>query len=497
MSRLARSAGAVLSVTALCLAASAGPAFGESSRTPGPVAAESAENTTSGTPATQASPTTTSTPVRSRPEPAATSRPSRTEPATTEPSASTPKPSTPASAAPAPVTAASAMADLRLSVWFDKTGYVAHEQITAHARITNAGTAPAAEARVNSTGNLSNAYWTPLPPIEPGQTVESSLTGLVTTESGPLVLTVTVTLLGGAQDANPADNTSTASVPITYVRGSYQGTVYGDRNGNHTMDPGEALPGVRVDISGGHSEVSRTTVTDTAGRFAFPDVPDGRYSTWFTSADWYLTAPIVQVTGVNDPEVLIRGVPVITSALSASAAFTRRAYRVNDVAHLTMTLTNTGPALVTDLAADCWAYPAGQVNAGSLAEGGPGVAVPAGARVAVDLTVRITKEAAAEGSLRVWCSVGAPPRLNGMADAVRATARIPGGLAPKVVGYLGLFRYKPVLGSPASDPLPGVKVYLRDQVTGRVVTRAVTDAEGNFAFYRVPANTYDVGVVGP
>jgi hypothetical protein len=389
------------------------------------------------------------------------------------------------------------MADLRLSVWFDKTAYVAHEQITAHARITNVGTAPAAEARVDSTGNLSNAYWTPLPPIEPGQAVESSVTGLVTTESGPLVLTITVQLLGDAQDANPADNTVTASVPITYVRGSYRGTVYGDRNGNRVMDPGEALPGILVAISGGNPIVQRSAVTDAGGHFAFTDLPAGAYSPWVSSTEWYLPTTGFEVTGSADPDVLIRGTPMVSLWLSASAAFTRGSYRVNDLAHLSMTLTNRGTALVAGVTADCRAYPTGQVNAGELTEGGPGVAVPAGATRRVELTVRITTEAAAEGSLRVWCSVGAPPHLNGTANAVRATARIPGGLAPKVVGYLGLFRYKPQLGSPVSTPLPGVKVYLRDQVTGRVVTRAVTDAEGNFAFYRVPADIYDVGVVGP
>ncbi|WP_206797052.1 CARDB domain-containing protein [Amycolatopsis sp. MtRt-6] len=392
------------------------------------------------------------------------------------------------------------MADLRLSVWFDKDAYLAQEPITAHATVTNVGTAAAGEARVNSTGNLSSESWATLSPsgapIEPGQTVESRTTGYVTTDSGPLTITVTVRLLGDQADANPTDNAVTASVPVTHVRGSYRGTVYGDRNGNRTMDPGEALSGIRVGTSGGNPNVVRTAVTDAEGHFVFLDLPAGGYWTWFDSTDWHLTAPSVEVTGMNDPDVLIRGVPSAATWLSASAEFTRGSYRVNDVAHLTMTLTNKGTALMTNLTADCWATAAGQVDTGKLAASGPGVAVPSGATRTVDMTVRITEEAATEGNLRVWCSVGAPPHLNGP-SAVRATARVPGGMAPKVVGYLGLFRYKPILGFPSSDPLPGVKVYLRNQVTGAVVARAVSGTGGDFTFYEVPAGIYEFGIVGP
>lgn len=392
------------------------------------------------------------------------------------------------------------MADLRLSVWFDKDAYLAQEPITAHATVTNVSTAAAGEARVNSTGNLSSESWAALSPsgapIEPGQTVESHTTGYVTTDSGPLTITVTVRLLGDQQEANPADNTVTASVPVTHVRGSYRGTVYGDRNGNRTMDPGEALAGIRVGTSGGNPNVVRTAVTDAGGHFVFPDLPAGGYWAWFDSTDWYLTAPSVEVTGVNDPDVLIRGTPSAATWLSASAAFTRPSYRVNDVAHLTMTLTNKGNGAVDEpdrrLLGHCLG-PGGHRKAGRK-RAGSGRAP--GATRTVDLTVRITKEAATEGNLRVWCSVGAPPHVNGP-PAVRATARVPGGLAPKVVGYLGLFRYKPVLGFPSSDPLPGVKVYLRNQVTGAVVARAVSGTGGGFTFYDVPADIYDFGIVGP
>ncbi|MET8846838.1 hypothetical protein [Amycolatopsis sp. NPDC004625] len=434
MSRLPRSAAAVLSAITLCLAASAGPAFGDDA------------------------------PPSSAPTPTTTVR------------------------QPAP------SVDLRLSVWFDKTAYLAQEPITVHARVTNVGSAPA-QGRMTSTGDLTSTFWDPpLPPIEPGGTAESSVTGFATTESGPMTITATVLLTGDAQDANPADNTVTASVPVTHVRGSYRGTVYGDRNGNHAPDPGEALAGVRIGISGGRPETGRTTRTDAAGRFAFLDLPAGNYTTWVDTTEWYVPVSSAEVTGEHDPGVLIRGAPAAATRLSVSAAFTRSSYRVGDIAHLTLTLADKSAMVLADVTADCSASASGRVDAGDLT--GPGVSLPAGSRRTFDLTVRITPQAATEGNLRVRCSVGAPPRLNGP-DAVEATARVPGGIAPKVVGYVGRFLRKPQLGLPESTPLPGVKVYLRDQVTGRVVARAVTDGGGSFTFFRVPADIYDVGIVGP
>ncbi|MFD5247694.1 SdrD B-like domain-containing protein [Amycolatopsis sp. NPDC058340] len=393
-----------------------------------------------------------------------------------------------------------ALPDLRLTVWFDESSYLSTELITVHARVTNSGKASASRVIVSSTGNLSTTWWTPLSPpgvpIEPGQTVVGTADGYVTTTSGPVTLTVTATLLGDEEDADPADNTVTASVPVTHLSGSYRGTVYGDRDGNGTMDPGEALAGVKVYTSGGTPNVGRSTTTDTQGRFAFRDLPAGRYWTSLESAEWYLVGPNVEVDGVDDPDVVVRGTASAAKWLSVSMAFTRETYRKNDVAHLTVTLANKGPAVITNATAHCWTSGSAELATGELSPGGPGVTVPARAKRVHVMTVRITDEAAAVGHLRVTCAIGAPPFLNGP-PAVRATARIPGGMAPRVDGYLGRFLWKPQLGLPYSDPLPGVKVYLRNQATGAVVARAVTGSSGGFTFRNVPAGLYDFGIVGP
>ncbi|MEU5265525.1 SdrD B-like domain-containing protein [Amycolatopsis sp. NPDC021455] len=420
------------------------------------------------------------------------SRPPRTGPSSSGAS-------TPATAVPRP--AVPDLPDLRLSVWFDAPSYLSTQLITVHARVTNVGTATASHVVVSSTGNLSITWWTPLygagVPIEPGQSAVGNADGYVTTTSGPVTLTVTAALLGGEQDAHPADNVVTASVPVTHLSGSYRGTVYGDRNGNGAMDPGEALAGIGVYTSGGTPNVGRTTTTDSRGRFVFRDLPAGSYWTIFdNAADWYLAGPGVVIDGVNDPDVVVRGTPSATKWLSASMAFTRKSYRKNDIARLTVTLANHGAWVIKNVTANCWATGSGELNPGDLAAGGPGVTVPAGAERVHVMTIRITDEAAAVGYLRVTCAVGVPPHIDGP-PAVSATARIPGGMAPRVDGHLGRFVRKPQLGLPESTPLPGVKVYLRDQVSRAVVTRAVTDGNGDFTFRNVPAGLYDFGIVGP
>ncbi|MEU7526961.1 site-2 protease family protein [Saccharothrix sp. NPDC042600] len=383
--------------------------------------------------------------------------------------------------------------DLQLAVWFDKPSYLGHEFVTVHARVTNAGTA-AARAAVSSTGNLSSRMWDPQDTVvEPGHSAEFTNRGIVTTRED-LSITVTVAGRDGEPDANPADNTVTATVPVTFVRGTYRGTVHGDRDGDKTADPGEALAGLQVTATGGNPYTSYDAVTDTEGRFVFTDLPGGTYSTTLDTQEWYARPFNVEVDGTDDPDVAILAVPAIRpEVLTVTAAFTQPSYRVDDVARLDVTPANTGSTVLTDVAADCRASGSGEVDRGEL---GTGVTLAPGATGTYAMTVRITPEAATEGHLRLDCALGAPPGSNGHV-AFTAVARVPGGLAPRVVGYLGLFRSKPLLGPPNSEPLPGVKVYLRDQVTGTVVTRAVTEANGSFTFLDVPAGLYDFGVVGP
>lgn len=460
-------AGAVLLTTVLCVGMSAGPATAEN---------DTATTTSSAGPATAEDGTAATT-------------------SSAEPDVSPPVATTPPEPPPAP--AEVELPDLVLTAWFDKPAYLAHEQITARVRVTNVGSAAVNQAVVTSTGPFSNHRWEPFHPsgrsVEPGQSVDGSATGLLTSGDPELRLVITVAALGGEQDANPADNEVAISVPVTFVRGSLRGFVYGDDDGDRVADPGEELAGVVVRTSDNRGTASDVT-TGPDGRFVFPDLPGGSYWTTFTGPGWHFTSLNAVVDGTDGTDVVVRGVrQVVSEELTASLRFTRQEYRENDVAHLDLTLTNNSGNALTGLTAACNTTTATELGLGDL---GSGAILPAGASRTFPVTARITANARTLGHVEVRCTIGAPPSLNGYVTT-SALARVPGGVAPLVTGSVQVFRYKPLLGLPVGDPLPGVKVYLTDHFTGVVVARAVTDANGRYEFAQVPAGVYRFGIVGP
>lgn len=467
MARSLGAAAAGLLTVVLCLGTSTGPVL--------------AEPTPTGT-----TPTGTTPP---EPSPPSTSAPATT-PTTAEPS-------------PAPFAPAVELADLRLRVWFEKPFYEAREPITAYASVTNGGTGTANGVVVTSTGNMTNDIWSPHFPlgvtVEPGETIERTLTGLVATTENEARLAVTTAQLGGEPDANPDDNTSFAAVPIVLARGIYRGTLFGDRDGDGAQDSGEALAGVSLVLRGGRPSVERTEITGVDGTFVFRDLPVGEYYTYAQVTGWYLPTKFVDVRGPDDPADLIRAVAEVTGRLTASLAFSQESYREGDTAIADLALTNTGPVLLSDLAADCWLpylHP-DRPDVGRLTPGGTGVTLPAGARSHHPVLVPITERALLVGHVRLQCAVGGPPHLNGPITTFEAVARVPGGTAPRVTGSVTVVKGQNPTEPPWGDPLPGTKVYLRDAISAAVITRVVTDADGRFTFLDVPAGLYDFGLVGP
>lgn len=476
MSRLPRSAAAGLLTIVLCLGVSVGPVRADD-RDP-------------------VDPTVTAVPGPTE------TAPSRPEPTETSPAESSPTETAPPSA---PVTPAVELPDLQLRVWFDKPSYGMTDEITAHASVTNAGSTTANGVVVSSTGNLTNHGWYPAfpsgVPVAPGETIERAVTGFISTAEDAVRLVVTTYQWSGAPDANPEDNTVSASVPIVVVYGHYRGVVFGDSNGNHAEDPGEALAGITVHIYGGPHPlfIDRRETTGADGTFLFRDLPAGRYyaDTEVNDSRWYLPNVVADVKGPGDPDVLLRAVPRVGRSLAVSLTFTQQSYRVNDTATAILTLTNTSTVLFSDLAADCSIpnhHPDG-VDAGPLTPGKEGVTLPAATTREFPITVPIGKGAQRIGRVHLECKVGAPPG-NGPLEVFSATASVPGGVATRVTGTLFVVPdvpRPPLWGVPG----PGVKLYLRNPASGSVVAGAVTDADGRFSFCNLPAGTYSIGVVGP
>ncbi len=499
MSRSTRSATAGLLTLVLCLGVSTGPARADE---PGPavptatVAPEPTETTTAQPEPTEAKPTETST---TQPEP------TETTPASTTPTQTTPTTTAPATSEPvassAPVAPVEELADLQLRVWFDKPIYQSTETITAHATVANAGTATAKQVVMNMTGNLSGV-WQPFWPwgvtIEPGQTVEGTLEGQISTNEDAVHIVVDVVQHGGEQDANPEDNATSASVPVVIVRGNFRGTVFSDNNGNRAQDPGEGLTGIALQISGGIPHTDRTETTGADGTFLFHDLPVGAYYTSVESAEWYVPRMNVVVHGPDDPAVIIRAIPVVENHLNISLTFSQQSYRVGDTATALLTLTNTSTMPLSDLTAECSLSNVApdRADEGQLRPGGDGVTVPAGTTRQYPITVPVTERAQMIGHVRLYCLVGAPPGSNPRFAWFTAAARVPGGVATRVTGTV--MRVWGLRPRPDNDaPVPGVKVYLRDSISGALVVSDVTDADGRFTFCDLPVGPYSFGVVGP
>jgi hypothetical protein len=155
----------------------------------------------------------------SEPPPPTTSVPVPTPAAPAVPEATAAQPSAP------PSKAADERPDLRISVVFDKPAYFSHERIVARATVVNAGTAPALQVKVASVGNTSNNNAEPLGSsgagvrLEPGETAVGVLSANPTELDGGFVrLEAHASSL--LEDANPADNVVTVSVPVTEVFGT-------------------------------------------------------------------------------------------------------------------------------------------------------------------------------------------------------------------------------------------------------------------------------------
>ncbi|XVS60773.1 LPXTG cell wall anchor domain-containing protein [Actinosynnema sp. CA-299493] len=480
MSRLNRSIGALLLTVVAWAGASAGPAFGGTSA---PTGSTTAGSTTAQPPATQ---------------------PTETEPSTADPTVEPTVPGEP-SAPEVPADPAEGSVDLTISVTFDKPSFVADEHIRARARVTNTGTATATDVEVSSTAIVDSNYWHGFSrglSIEPGQTVEGTLSARLNSRVDLLVLEVTTR--SGEPDADPADNTATVTVPITYVRGTVSGTVYADWNGNAAKDSGEEFTGLTVTATGGHvSQGTYATVTDSAGRFAFGGLPRGDYRISFAAQDWAFPATSVEVDGEDDPDLLFRAARLLDPVLTASAAFDRQGYQVNDTALLTLTLTNSGAAPIPGITASCSTSVWSTLELGELTPGGPGATVPANAGRAFGVRIPIDQRMAGQGYLKVQCEFGEQHYSNGHV-AASTIARIPGATAEKVSGQVTLPRQAgppgPWCGCSGPHPglpVPDLKIYLKDQFTGAVLARATTDTSGRFEFHHIPTGLHTLGVVGP
>jgi LPXTG-motif cell wall-anchored protein len=410
-----------------------------------------------------------------------------------------------ATAAPAVADpAATPGVDLSVTVTFERPAYYAYEQIAATVTIVNDGSAPATGVTLTTDANapFSTTTWAAFEPDGPGATVQPGEKVELPATVEPFevvdVVYLAVEVHTADPDADKANNTARAEATITVRTTDLTATLYGDRDGDKTYDPGEALTGVAVTGEGGRPLTSISTRTDDAGRFTVPNVPEGSYALDFgVGAMWQLDESWTLEVHPGGGEQLVRAV-LNSNALRATIAFDKPVYQVGDTVHEHVTLTNTGKIDLAGVTARCVEGAAPNQLSGMgwgdlVHYEAAGVAVRAGETRTFDFTDVVPPGGRLYGFISLTCWFSTAFRYDD-GPAVVARADVPGGR-----GGTGGVLFVDNDGSGFPSPGEGVanvKVCLvgRD---GTVVGRTVTGAEGYFKFTDVAANNYYLRLLGP
>lgn len=388
--------------------------------------------------------------------------------------------------------------DLAVTVAFEKDHYYAADDLTVTVTVTNNGTVPATHAVLGESGTtpFGEYDWGVLSKrgqgvdLAPGESVEVRATQRVAEYLDLLTLTVEVT--SAEEEATPADNTATAEATMSKRTGTVTITVYGDRDGDAHFDPGEGLGGVRVDAADRWQGR-----TDAAGRLVVRDVEEGLYSVSLgLPTGWEPDEPTV-VVRAGETESYLRAVRP-SKALRSTITLDKGVYQVGDTIRERVTITNTGKTDLAGVTARCVEGGAPNTLSG-LGWGDlvhylrPGVLIRAGETRVFEFTDVVPPGGRLYGFVTIRCWFSTAFKYDD-GPAVNARAEVPGGVG-STGGYLFVDRDDDLVID-AGEPIVGAKLFLVAD-DGRVASRAMTDARGQFLFRDVVANNYEMRVAGP
>lgn len=319
--------------------------------------------------------------------------------------------------------------------------------------------------------------------LDPGATYEITVVGKVR-DFEQTSATVRGVLFDGAGWGASAE--FGAEAKVVKAPGHATGLVFGDKNGNGVYDRGEELAGASITLRYVHANGggTYTATTDKNGKFSI-DLP---------AADYYIGGSVVQgwlipwETVHIGPEtnLLVRGAPPLNGALRASIAFTQDSYKAGDLAHVTVTLSNSGPIPLTGIVAACdrfgasWELTGRGPGWGELGGTG-GVTIAPGETRTFDVTETVPEAAINRGLVEVACDFGySEVDIEHHAQAV-AKAAVPGAKAA-VVGDVAYFPEGYGPGKPKQG-IAGVKVVLVSDQACPVVGEQITDEKGHFEFH--------------
>ena len=155
---------------------------------------------------------------------------------------------------------------------------------------------------------------------DPDTDIDSDDNGTV---SGPVIVSAPVVVTSGGEPVTDGDNSTQSNLTIDFglfQPASLGNIVWYDSNGDGLYNPGElGVVGVIVTLYDSNGTVIATTTTDTAGAWAFVNMPPGTYTVGFTNLppNYIFTDPnqgddgsdsdVDPVTGVIAPVTLVPG----------------------------------------------------------------------------------------------------------------------------------------------------------------------------------------------
>lgn len=381
--------------------------------------------------------------------------------------------------------------------------------------ITNIGDATATEVKAQGSTYSGPYYgfdpntWGELSHDGPGATFQAGesrtyrLTGRIWgAEAGNPVVRLDV--------ATPADTDfgdNSVDVPVNVIPPEtterVAGQVYGDKNRDGQLTPGEELAGLKALVGGPGIPTELSVLTDAAGRFSFDAVPVGAIRVLYFRDDpdgWlFPEGDVMRLDGSGKYQnQSVQGRQPLEKDLQAKIAFAKARYAPGETAKVTVTLTNSGASPLSGLYATCGdprgtdidlKIPQEQWGAFGPAQAGT---LAAGERLTLTLTGQVPEKAQYFGKTVLDCGFNGKTYLRG--PWASAEAAVPGKRADsRGLAWVDKNRnYQPDDG----EGLPNTTVTLSTK-DHRLVSLAKTDAKGFVTFPNVAAGEYEFRAVGP
>ncbi|MFD9959126.1 SdrD B-like domain-containing protein [Amycolatopsis sp. NPDC058986] len=388
---------------------------------------------------------------------------------------------------------------------FAQTSYRTDEDVRFIFKLKNIGETPAVGLQVSQNildpTDLVVPYdpgWGPLKGkpglnLDPGATYELPVSGKVRD-----LEKATAVVRGFVYDETGfGAGTFNAEVTVTKGPGHAAGVVFGDRNGNGIFDNGEQLAGAKLTLRYVHSGGTYSATSDADGKFSFDAPAADYYLGGEVVGGWLIPFETVHI-GPDTKDLLVRGAPPLNGALKASMAFTQRSYKPGELAHVTVTLSNSGPIPLTGIVAACNRIGDGYIlngrgpGWGDLAAGG--VTIAPGQTRTFDVSEAVPEAAFNRGYVVASCDFGyREVDIDNHAKA-HDQAAVPGAKAAVVGDVAVNFDNQ---GKPQQG-VAGVKVVLVSDQDCPIAGEQTTDANGHFEFHDVvPGPAYQLYFLPP